>query len=326
MKYSIALLILVLLMAGCATHEHKVIEKNDAFMVVQTGPSDTYSSLASTYLGQANYAEILQRYNPGVTLQAGTNLVIPLTNFNPSAVFTNGYQRVPILCYHQFHMSDGKSGGMVVSKNEFERQMAFLYDEGYKVVPLSDIRPFLEGEKTLPLKSVVITIDDGYESYFDVAYPILKKYGFHSTMFIYPEFINAGVSLNWEQVGILEQDPLVDIQSHSKTHESLALRPGGEYEQDYLARLESEVVDTDKILKRKIGRRATLFAYPYGNSSKQLIDLLEQRDYDLAVTVKKGGNATFAYPYLVRRTMVYGKTSMKAFVKHLDVFKSVDLK
>lgn len=326
MKSLVALSITFLLLSGCATHQQSVIEKNEQFMVVQAGPEDTYSSLAETYLGKANYAEVLQRYNPGIQVNSGTNLVIPFANFNPSAVFSDGYQRVPILCYHQFHMSDKKSGGMVVSKNEFERQMAFLHNEGYNVVPLSDIRPFLEGKKTLPKKSVVITIDDGYESYYDVAYPILKKYGFHSTMFVYPAFINAGVSLNWDQVKILDEDPLVDIQSHSKTHESLALRPGGEYEQDYLARLETEVVDTDKILKRRIGRRASLFAYPYGNSSKQLIDLLEQRDYDLAVTVKKGGNATFAYPYLVRRTMVYGKTSMKTFEKHLDVFKSMDLR
>lgn len=326
MKYFAVLIVAVFWLSGCASQGHSVVVNKDEFLIVQASSKDSYASIAQRYLGSQNFAEVIRRYNPGIEINAGSNIIVPRQNFNPSAVFSNGYQRVPILCYHQFHMSDGKSGGMVVSKNEFEQQMSYLQTEGYTVVPLSDIRPFLEGNKSLPLKSVVITIDDGYESYFNVAYPILKKYGFHSTMFIYPEFINAGVSLDWQQVKTLDNDPLVDIQSHSKTHASLIPKLSGEYEQDYLARLETEVVDTDKILKKRIGRSADLFAYPYGNSSKQLIDLLEQREYNLAVTVKKGGNPSFAYPYLVRRNMVYGKSSLATFRKHLDVFKTMDLK
>lgn len=319
------LLSCLILLAGCASHQQNVVASNNKFVVVETTSDDTYGSLATQYLGDRDLAGFIRRYNPGVQIKRGTNVVVPLQNLNPSGVFSNGYQKLPILCYHQFHELDSKAGGMVVSQSEFDRQMSYLKNNGYSVVPLSDVRPFLEGKKILPEKSVVITIDDGYESYFNVAYPILKKYGFHSTMFIYPDFINAGVSLDWRQVRVLENDPLVDIQSHSKTHESLSPRPEGEFAQDYLARLETEVVDTDKILERKIGRAATLFAYPYGDSSKQLVDLLEQREYKLAVTVKKGGNPTFAFPYLIRRTMVYGGTKMGKFKQHLEVFKKVNL-
>lgn len=326
MKLALLTVLALLSLQGCQTASRNIIASNDDFLIVRTLAPDNYASLAKEFLGDENQASVIQRYNPNVDLKGGVEVAIPLKNFNASAVFSDGYQRIPILCYHQFTNKRQGRNSMVVPEFEFEQQMAYLRDNGYQVLSLQDVRAFIDGEKAVPDKAVVITIDDGYKSFYSVAYPILKKYGFHSTLFIYPDFVGAGVGLRWKDVSKLHNDPLVEIQSHSKSHDSLSPRPGGEEASEYMARLTSEVETTDRILSRKIGRPAEHFAYPYGNSSLELINMLQQNGYELGLTVKQGGNATFASPYLMRRTMVYAGDSMQTFRRYLDVFRKVDLR
>ena len=326
MKYSSLILLALLVLAGCTSTQRQVIATNDDFIVLQASDGDTYSSLANEFLGGQQYSEIIQRYNPDMALEAGSYVAIPQRSLNRSGVFTNGYQRVPVLCYHQFTEKNTSDNKMVVTRSEFESQMAYLADNGYQVFSLSELASFISGKKELPLKSVVITIDDGYKSYLEIAYPILKKYNFPSTMFVYPDFIGAGLALKWKDVKYLSKSPLVDIQSHSKTHDSLQPLPSGETDKDYLARLKVEVEGAEKILSHRTDQRINHFAYPYGNSSLEIIELLKKNDYELAVTVHKGSNPSFAAPFLLHRTMIYGGDSLNTFKRSLNVFSAVVLK
>lgn len=315
-----------LLLFGCSSTQRQIIASNDDFIVLQTGDNDTYLSLAEEFLGGKQYAEVLKRYNPETSVATRSYIAVPKRVINRSGVFVDGYQRIPVLCYHQFTEESQSNNKMVVTRAEFERQMDYLAANNYNVLALSDLGSFLNGEKELPLKSVVITIDDGYKSYLDVAYPILKKYDFPSTMFVYPDFIGAGPALKWQDVTFLSKSPLVDIQSHSKTHGSLSPLPLGETDKDYLSRLKVEVEGAEKILSRRTHQKINHFAYPYGNSSLEIMDLLEQNDYALAVTVHKGSNPAFSAPFLLHRTMIYGGDSLNTFIKSLDVFRTVMLK
>jgi hypothetical protein len=268
--YFLLLLISVVLLVDCANNRREVVAKSDDFLILKTAEADSYATLTEQYLGDAKYANVIQRYNPGMSVNSVSQIAIPLKNMNRSGVYTNGYQKVPVLCYHQFTAIEKAKSKMLVSAAEFEAQMKFLHENDYQVIPLEDLAPFLKGLKELPLKSVVITIDDGYKSYLDVAYPILKKYNFHSTMFVYPEFVGAGPALKWRDVKTLNDDPLVSIQSHSKTHDSLSERPSGETDADYQQRIKLEVEGSQKILSRRTGNTINHFAYPYGNSSAKL--------------------------------------------------------
>lgn len=328
---SIRLFILVLiscvLLVGCANNTSDILAKNDDFLIIRTDVGDSFASLAEQYLGDARYASVIQRYNPGMSANSSSQIAIPLKNMNRSGVHANGYQKVPVLCYHQFTSKEKGKSKMVVSAAEFEAQMTFLYENDYQVIPLIDLKPFLAGQKELPQKSVVITIDDGYKSYLDVALPILKKYDFHSTMFVYPEFVGAGPALKWRDVKMLSEHPLVSIQSHSKTHDSLSRRPSGdETDADYQKRIKLEVEGAEEILLRRTGNSVEHFAYPYGNSSAQLVTLLKQNDYSMALTVNAASNPAFASPFLLHRTMIYGGDSLGIFKKSLDTFNSVVLK
>jgi len=70
----------------------------------------------------------------------------------------------------------------------FDQQMRYLKDNHYRVISLNELLDFLNYRHAIPKRSVLITIDDGYRSAYDIAYPILKKYGFKATLFIYTDF------------------------------------------------------------------------------------------------------------------------------------------
>jgi len=140
---TISLLICSLLaLAGCETVPRNIIASDKNFIVVEAGAEDSYASLATEFLGHANQASIIQRYNPGLEITRGSQVAIPKRNFNATSVFVDGYQRIPILCYHQFTDKAKTNSRMVVPQLEFEAQMAYLKNNGYQVIALKKCARF----------------------------------------------------------------------------------------------------------------------------------------------------------------------------------------
>ena len=83
--------------------------------------------------------------------------------------------KVIVLCYHRFE--DNPRDALAIAPADFRAQMKELKDDGIAVVPMKDFLAWRRGEKSIPPKSAVITIDDGYVSGFSVAWPILKEFG-----------------------------------------------------------------------------------------------------------------------------------------------------
>ena len=105
-----------------------------------------------------------------------------------------------IFIYH--HFDDDRYPTTNVSLKNFTEQMAYLADNNYTVMPLTELVDLLLNKKPLPQKVAVITIDDGYKTIYSNAWPVLKKYGFPFTVFLYVEGIERGYKnyLTWEQV------------------------------------------------------------------------------------------------------------------------------
>ncbi|NMR85779.1 polysaccharide deacetylase family protein, partial [Vibrio parahaemolyticus] len=78
--------------------------------------------------------------------------------------------KVPVLMYH--HISDEVNNSMVVSKDKFYEDMITLKEAGYEGIFLTDLYEYLQGNTTLPDKPIIITFDDGYSSFYEIAYPI----------------------------------------------------------------------------------------------------------------------------------------------------------
>jgi peptidoglycan/xylan/chitin deacetylase (PgdA/CDA1 family) len=192
------------------------------------------------------------------------------------------------------------------------------------VIPLADLLSFLDGAKPLPLRSVVITIDDGYKSAHEVAYPVLKAHGFPATIFVYTDFVGARSGLRWDEMQEMVESGLIDIQPHSKSHSNMSFQGVAEGDAGYGERIAQEIAVSSREIDDNLGLPLHTFAYPYGDTNEFVIGRLRAADYRVGVTVYPGGNPAFAYPYLLRRTMIFGQDDLTRFRDKLEVFRDVD--
>jgi peptidoglycan/xylan/chitin deacetylase (PgdA/CDA1 family) len=323
----------LLALAGCATEQIQVerprdtiVARTDDFVLVRASATDTVQSLAKTYLNDESLAPAVAAASRVETPTPGQIMVIPLKAGTQWAIDPEGYQVVPILCYHQFGAGSRARNKMEVSQNAFEQQMAYLKENGYQVVPLADMDDFLNGRKALPPKAVVITIDDGYRSSYEVAYPILRKYGFPATIYVYSDFTGTGMALTWDQMKEMRDSGIIDIQSHSKSHTSMSLLPNESAGAAYKERVAREVSVPEATIEGKLGEKVRHFAYPYGDTSPTVLSILAERGYVTAATVQRGANPVFADPLLLRRDMVYSDDTLADFKKYVTVRVTLDLR
>jgi peptidoglycan/xylan/chitin deacetylase (PgdA/CDA1 family) len=316
------LIVSALLFSGCSSplfrySSSKIIAKDRDFIVLRVGNDDA-RTLARRYLRDEGLYWVIEDANPE-PVAPGQEIVIPLKTDNPTGIEYSGYQTVPILCYHRF---GNGSSRMELSPAKFRQQMEYLKKNGYRVIPLKDLVGFLKGEQQLPKRAVVLTIDDGHRSIYKEAFPILKKYNFPATVFVYSDYINNG-GLKTAELKALKRSGLISIQPHSKTHSNLAVRQAGESQSQYRRRVRQEISLPNETLTKHLGERPRYYAYPFGDSNDLVIEALRANGIQMGLTVQRQANAAFAYPYLLHRTMIFGDRDMRAFKKSLVTYKAL---
>ena len=330
-----AAIVAAIVLAGCAetpqrppvepepattSQEGLVLARDESFAIVVVGSGEDLSTLAQHYLGDRSKRWWISEFNNIDKVQPGQTVVIPLKWTNPTGVHANGFLTIPILCYHRF---GPKPSQLAVTPAAFEAQMDYLARNGYHVIPLSRLTGFLERGEPIPRNSVVLTIDDGYRSTYEVAFPILRKYGFHATVFLYSDFVGAPDALTWPQMKEMESSGLVSIQPHSKTHANLTLRLPGESDAKYRDRMRAEVDSPIRLIQDRLAVASSAYAFPYGDVNDTVVDLLKRQGVHIGVTVTPGGNGFFAYPFMLRRSMVFGGDSIEVFKSKLATFSQV---
>ena len=218
--------------------------------------------------------------------------------------------QVIIFCYHRL-VDKIRYPGTEITPAAFEAEMKDLKDHGIKVISLQDLLAWKRGEKNIPPRCAVITFDDGWKSQYEVAWPILKKYGYPFTMFIYTEGVRGGAlgggeAITWEQLADM-RDNGVDIQAHSATHQDLreghniTLITGGKRTRtkltgpQYQEWVRNEVVGSKQLLEQRLGIKANCFAVPFGNYNENVKQLARNAGYEAMFTVY-GQPITFTSP------------------------------
>ncbi len=191
-----------------------------------------------------------------------------------------------------------------ITPEAFETQMKELQDHKIRVIGMQDFLAWKRGEKSIPAHAAIITIDDGYKSGYEVAWPILKKYGYPFTLFIYTEGIKGGKfgggeAMSWEQLGEM-RDAGVDIEAHSATHQDLRkpydkvtkrrLNPD-----EYTAWLEGEVGGSKATLEQKLGIQVNCFAVPFGYYNERVKEATKKARFEAVFTVY-GQKLTYGSP------------------------------
>ena len=302
------------------THQAYV---SDDFVIVKSTSKDTYSSLAAYYLKDPDKGWLIAEFNHMTTLIPGQELIIPLSPFNKGGLKAKGYQTVPILVYHNF--SKLKSDKTAVSQDDFEAQMKYLKQNNYHVVSMDQLLDFIDYKEQLPEKSIVLTFDDAWRSIFDIALPILIKYGFKATFFIYTDFIGGGKAMTWKQIETLSKIGY-DIQCQTKTHRNLAVPTKNESFKEYFKSIEMEISYPKQLLKKNLNIDCKYLAYPYGETNNLVIAMLKKHGYRAAFTIERKSNPFFIDKYRICRSVIYGSYDMDKFKNNLSVFQKNELK
>jgi peptidoglycan/xylan/chitin deacetylase (PgdA/CDA1 family) len=315
----------ILLTSGCKT---LLLLENDAvyyrttdYVVYKLKPEDTAASVAKKFIGDASKSWMVEDVNKSMT--PSNWIVVPLNLPNIGGIYSDGIQQVSILCYHQF----GKncSSRLCITADIFERQMKYLKDNGYHVISPEQFIAFLQYRKSIPKKSVMITIDDGYRSAYNTAYPILKKYGYPATLFVYTNFVEISPkAITWEQLRELKENGFT-IGSHTINHSDLSKRWNIESKEAYKMRLRREIINSKQIIDKKLDQDTYFFAYPFGRTNHTVNLMVQKAGYKLAVTMDRGGNPFYANPYHLNRDVVMEK-NMASFKQSLNIFRHLSLR
>src|SRR5438093_4015064 len=216
-----------------------------------------------------------------------------------------------IFCYHLL-VDKVRYPGTEITPAAFEAQMKELKDRGITVIPMQDLLAWKRGEKNIPPRCAVISFDDGWKSQYEVAWPIMKKFGYPFTMFIYTEGVaggslGGGQALTWAMLADM-RDNGIDIEAHTATHQDLreghtimVMEPGAKRTKkkltgaEYEQWVQNEVVGCKQLLEQRLGIKINCFAVPFGTYNEHVKEVARNAGYEAMFTVY-GQPITFTSP------------------------------
>ncbi len=196
-----------------------------------------------------------------------------------------GECRAAILIYHHIDAHfPGESAdvrAMTVAPASLDRQLLYLREHDYAVVPYGSVVDCVTKRVPLPAKAVVITFDDGWSSQYANALPLLEKYGMTATFFVVTDYVsNGGAILSWKQIKALDAKGMT-IASHSRTHPFLTNVWSA-------SRLRYEIAGSKEVLEEHLGKPVTVFAYPFGAVDERIVTAVKAAGYVAARGVLDG--------------------------------------
>ncbi len=187
-------------------------------------------------------------------------------------------QNVPVLMYHALedldHPAHAKDPGeqlYILHKDTFHSQMKYLFENAFKVFLLEDL---LQLEQW-PEDAVVLTFDDGHQSNYTVALPILEQFGFKAHFFITTDWINTPGFLNTTEILKLVEKGM-KIGSHGTSHSY--------FNEMGLSRAEKELAQSKALLEHCTARSITSFSAPGGRINANTVKIAERIGYNLLCT------------------------------------------
>ena len=197
-------------------------------------------------------------------------LILMFLSYSHAANIKNS---ATVFMYHKFGVSKYPSTSVTI--NQLENHITELTKDKYNILPLNFIVDAIINDANLPENTIGITIDDADESFFEVAWPLFKKNNIPVTLFVTTGTIvnNNKNYLNWDEIRKLKEEG-VTIGAHSHTH---AHMPDLSIDE-----VKKEIEISNKIFLKELGEIPSLFAYPYGETSNEIIDLIKNYKFKVA--------------------------------------------
>jgi peptidoglycan/xylan/chitin deacetylase (PgdA/CDA1 family) len=222
---------------------------------------------------------------------------------------------VAVLCYH--HVDSAVRTKYSVTSEQFERQLDALQAAGFSFISPQRLEAFYRDGQDLPLKSVLITFDDGNYDVYLHGYPILRKRGIPFATFVYPNIVNAGHKrscVTWDELKEMAANGAT-IGCHSKSHLYLTQPPAKvATKAAYDAWLEAETVKAKAEIEANVGIPVTEYAVPFGAFDSYARDKIQAAGFALAFNVNGVTADSRSDPWNVNRIIVEGNMTENALV------------
>lgn len=188
-----------------------------------------------------------------------------------------------VIMYHRFGESDFPSTN--VTMEQFRAHIAYLKAGNYNVASLDEIVAALKAGTPLPPKTVGLSVDDAYASVITDAWPVLKEAGFPLTVFVATDPVDRGFEryMTWDQLRSLASEG-VSIGSQTATHPHMADLDA--------ATIRGELETSNARFKEELGKVPTLFAYPYGEANKLVMQEVKNAGFVAAFGQHSGAFGT----------------------------------
>lgn len=202
-------------------------------------------------------------------------------------------KNIPILYYHfvKNPRADTRIKGLYTNTNHFDWQIKQLIKSGFTFITFEDIA---QNNYDVKKRNVMLTFDDGCESLYYNAFPILKKYGIKAIIYVVAKSIGDRnvvwpLNDNLDPINILTKEQIlemttygIEIGSHLCHHVHLPRLS--------LTEIKSELFESKKILEAEFGKEILSVAYPFGSYNSDVLEIASQAGYKFGVTTKNGNN------------------------------------
>jgi biofilm PGA synthesis lipoprotein PgaB len=229
------------------------------------------------------------------------------------------------LSYHDCKELNSQSFVDTITSDEIAKQLQWLKENNYHPVSLDDILAAQKGKKALPENAILLTFDDGYESFYRVIYPLLKAYNFPAILAIVGKWIDTKAPnkvsygdklinrenfLTWEEIREINASGLVEIASHSYDHHhSVIANPQGsqqaayttrqyfpdknryETQAEYESRIDDDLKKNAHLLEKKLGKKPRIMVWPYGRYNADTIRLAQKNKMLYTITLDEQINS-----------------------------------
>ncbi len=248
-------------------------------------------------------------------------------------------EELTVLSYHEVaERTEALVPQYAVTPTSFVRQMDWLRNHGYRFVGVDDVLASRAGRTPLPPKAVLVTFDDGYQSVYDHAWPVLKMFRIPAVINVVGGWLEAkgtvnfdgkelprGKLLSWQELREMRESGLVEIGSHSyDLHRGIVGNPQGnmepaattrryvpeetryEDEAAYRRRVRADLERNGELIRRHTGKPPRVIAWPYGRYTRTTRDLAEQLGMRVGLTLDDGANVRETPLWGLRRILVAG--------------------
>ncbi len=268
-----------------------------------------------TFKTESAFAQILKEASLSGKIATPTVSLSPALQLSPTATPDLGYcLNVPILYYHHTEpWSQAVTLGhtsLAVDSGIFDEQMSYLTSHGYNTIFADELVNDLVNHIEPPAKSVVITLDDGYQDNYDYAFQSAKKYNVKLSLMVPTGLLGITSGTNtyfsWDELSTMVSSGLVRAYDHTWSH--YALNDGNTQKDQF------EIMTGQNELQQHLGTVYNIFAYPYGSgaTSNIVTDILSKDGFVGAYSTIPGTYQCTSYILALRRTRI-GSSPFPAF-------------